>query len=339
MTLKLVEFIENNSNWEELLSQKPYSLSIKRDGGYILFMYSQIDSDFGNPIVRECRGLISLEETLRPVCVPFFKFFNAQEGHASKIDWSTARVLEKLDGSIIKLWFFDGWHVSTNGTIIYWLCECSCKEKTKTSVASRDLRNGHTKSCGCYKKEVEKEYLTLEGVTFGIIKVLKRVENTIQPNNTSKIQYLCKCECGNRKVIRAGDLKSGHSKSCGCLRESFISSKLKNYFQNNHEGIIEYRGLKNPKTKRWLRFDIYLPKEKVFIEIHGLQHYKLGNWHYRQSKNTKKSPEEEFEYQKYKDKIKKKFAKKNGLYIEVDLRKIVSFEKTILEIEEKINGN
>jgi len=82
-----------------------------------------------------------------------------------------------------------------NGTIIYWLCECSCKEKTKTSVASRDLRNGHTKSCGCYKKEVEKEYLTLEGVTFGIIKVLKRVENTIQPNNTSKIQYLCKCEC------------------------------------------------------------------------------------------------------------------------------------------------
>lgn len=34
------------------------------------------------------------------------------------IDWSTARVQEKVDGSLIKVWHHDGaWHVSTNGTI------------------------------------------------------------------------------------------------------------------------------------------------------------------------------------------------------------------------------
>src|SRR5690606_13664662 len=38
--------------------------------------------------------------------------------NAVDIDWSTARVLEKLDGSLAKLWYHNGgWHVSTNGTI------------------------------------------------------------------------------------------------------------------------------------------------------------------------------------------------------------------------------
>lgn len=29
--------------------------------------------------------------------------------------------------------------------------------------------------------------------------------------------WLCLCECGNKKEIRGDQLKSGHSKSCGCL--------------------------------------------------------------------------------------------------------------------------
>ncbi len=117
MKLKLLEFIKNNPDWEEKLSQKPYCLTIKRDNGYILFVYSQIDSDMSNPIVQEARGIIFWEEEMLPVCVPFFKFFNVQETNAAQIDWSTAEVQEKIDGSIIKLWYHNGWHVSTNGTI------------------------------------------------------------------------------------------------------------------------------------------------------------------------------------------------------------------------------
>ncbi len=118
MKLKLLEFIYNNPEWESILSEKPFSISIKRDGEYILFSYNMIDSDFSNPIVKECRGLILYEPTMTPVCVPFFKFFNVQEGHAAKIDWNTARVLEKIDGSIIKIWYHNyEWHISTNGTI------------------------------------------------------------------------------------------------------------------------------------------------------------------------------------------------------------------------------
>lgn len=30
-----------------------------------------------------------------------------------------------------------------------WLCECKCKAKTLRNVRGSDLKNGHTKSCGC----------------------------------------------------------------------------------------------------------------------------------------------------------------------------------------------
>lgn len=115
--MKIVEFINNNPNWKELLQQKPYCLTIKEENGFIILKYSQVDSDFNNPVVRECRGLI-LDGTLKPVCIPFYKFGNYGESYCPDIDWKSARVQEKVDGSLIKVWFYDGkWRVSTNGTI------------------------------------------------------------------------------------------------------------------------------------------------------------------------------------------------------------------------------
>jgi hypothetical protein len=116
--LELLKFIQNNENWKEIIQEKPYCITVKESVDYILLIYSQIESDFSNPIVRECRGVILRKFDLRVVCFPFTKFFNVQEQLSSFINWSTARVTEKLDGSIIKLWFdYGNWHISTNGTI------------------------------------------------------------------------------------------------------------------------------------------------------------------------------------------------------------------------------
>ena len=115
--LKVIEFINNTPNWREILSEAPYYITIKDDGDFTLLKYSQIDSDFNNEIVRECRGLI-IDKNLNPVCVPFYKFGNYGESYADKIDWNTAQVEEKIDGSLIKVWCYNGeWIVSTNGTI------------------------------------------------------------------------------------------------------------------------------------------------------------------------------------------------------------------------------
>jgi len=50
--------------------------------------------------------------------VPFYKFGNYGESYADNIDWTTAKVEEKIDGSLIKVWNYGGkWIISTNGTI------------------------------------------------------------------------------------------------------------------------------------------------------------------------------------------------------------------------------
>lgn len=115
--LKVKEFILNHpDNWEDILD-KEFKVKTSRKGDYFLLKYKP-EADFGNEIVRECRGIIFYAPTLEPVCVPFFKFENYCSLNADKIDWGSARVLEKIDGSLIKLWFHLGkWHISTNGTI------------------------------------------------------------------------------------------------------------------------------------------------------------------------------------------------------------------------------
>ena len=116
--LKIIEFIKNNENWREILAESPYCITIKDDEEFTLLKYSQIESDFNDEMVRECRGLI-IDQNFKPVCVPFYKFGNYGEPYADNIDWSTAKVEEKIDGSLIKVWNYEGkWIVSTNGTIV-----------------------------------------------------------------------------------------------------------------------------------------------------------------------------------------------------------------------------
>ena len=115
----LCKFIaENPLNWDSRLTDE-FFIKIKRDGAYAIFVYD-IGCDFSLPIVQEARGIIIDVERLSVVCWPFRKFGNHNESYADKIDWSTAQVQEKVDGSIIKLWYDErlgAWQFSTNGTI------------------------------------------------------------------------------------------------------------------------------------------------------------------------------------------------------------------------------
>ncbi len=116
---KIGEFCATHENWEELIVQEPYHILVKRKDGFVIFNYRQLDSDFNNEIVRECRGIIFKEgEWEHPVCHAFDKFGNYGESYVPDMDWATIKVSEKIDGSIMKLWCYDNkWHVSTNGNI------------------------------------------------------------------------------------------------------------------------------------------------------------------------------------------------------------------------------
>ena len=102
--LRVQEFIKENVNWRELLSSSPYFIKISDDNMFgrnlVLLKYDQLNSDLGNDIVQECRGLILDSDTFDIVSYPFNKFFNYGESHAATIDWASAYVTQKLDGCV-----------------------------------------------------------------------------------------------------------------------------------------------------------------------------------------------------------------------------------------------
>lgn len=97
MESKILHFIKNHpDSWEEELNSR--MIRTNRSGDRVCFKYG-IEADFSDPLVCEARGIIIDVVNQTVVCRPFDKFFNVQEQYAADIDWDTARVLEKIDGS------------------------------------------------------------------------------------------------------------------------------------------------------------------------------------------------------------------------------------------------
>lgn len=113
--MEVVQYLQQNG-LQQL--QDEYSIRARRHGTHpnlVNLNYSQIDSPLNVRVVRECRSLIVDEnDNWRPVSFPFLRFPNWGEGGSEVLDWSSAKVYEKLDGSICHLyWYGDRWWVST----------------------------------------------------------------------------------------------------------------------------------------------------------------------------------------------------------------------------------
>lgn len=57
------------------------------------------------------------------------------------------------------------------------------------------------------------KYIDITGKTFCKLKVIER--SVLRDDNAMK--WVCECECGKRIITRGAALRSGHTKSCGCL--------------------------------------------------------------------------------------------------------------------------
>ena len=65
--------------------------------------------------------------------------------------------------------------------------------------------------------------IDIMGKKFGRLTVIKRE----YPNRNRTAMWLCKCDCGKKKIIRGSALRNGQTKSCGCLRKEISSKKMK----------------------------------------------------------------------------------------------------------------
>ena len=120
MELKIQKFLRDHpEDWYELLKKAPFELIINEyPDGRVIFKYIQFASDFTEELVREARGIILQKGTWDIVCLPFSKFFNFGEPNAYDLNLLNSTIIEKIDGSIIKIYFYkEKWHVATNGTI------------------------------------------------------------------------------------------------------------------------------------------------------------------------------------------------------------------------------
>ena len=119
-----VQFLERWLNRNGLLALADHGIRVTSDDRYLglyCLKYGPM-ADKSSDIVKVCRGaVVELNEADGHIVVAyaFDRFFNAGESQAAEIDWESARVFEKHDGSLIKLFHVNGynWIVSTSGTV------------------------------------------------------------------------------------------------------------------------------------------------------------------------------------------------------------------------------
>lgn len=104
-----------------------------------------------------------------------------------------------------------------NGRVL-WECKCDCGNTIY--VTTTVLKNGGTKSCGCLHRDIMKEQghksvLDLTGQRFGRLTVIRLTDERIRKSAV----WECKCDCGNTAFVTSKNLKSGTTRSCGCLRK------------------------------------------------------------------------------------------------------------------------
>ena len=83
--------------------------------------------------------------------------------------------------------------------------------------------------------------IDISGSTFGRLKVIERAEN-----KGRAVRWLCKCVCGQEKIIMSGHLKSGKIKSCGCLRLESVTKAKKTHGKTNS---VEYKAWQSMKNR------------------------------------------------------------------------------------------
>lgn len=141
-------------------------------------------------------------------------------------EYENFRVLRQGDGRFTK----GGQYKST------WICKCVCGREFE--VDGEKIRCGKVYSCGCLRyANRDRFYENLVGKKFGRLTVIRRLEP--EEVQTEQYNWLCRCDCGNEVKASANKLKTGHTKSCGCLKKEFSIGDITRTHGMRHTRLYE----------------------------------------------------------------------------------------------------
>ena len=141
----------------------------------------------------------------------------------------------------------------------------------------------------------------LIGKIFGKLTVIEKTKKRTKNRN---IIWKCQCDCGNICEVPTTHLNSGHTSSCGCLKQSKGEFFISTILSNNNIPFETKKSFNSCKIKKPLYFDFYVNNTHL-IEYDGIQHFKYKNdgW------NTK----EHFENLQQHDIYKNQWCKENNI--------------------------
>ena len=124
-----------------------------------------------------------------------------------------------------------------HGKKVYYDCVCECGN-TK-SVCGTSLRNGASKSCGCYNKDKRSELrVDLTGQRFGRLVALYPI---IKTENNERTKWHCKCDCGNECDVSLTNLTRTDrlsTQSCGCLQKETVGEMSRKDITGMRSGLL-----------------------------------------------------------------------------------------------------
>lgn len=100
--------------------------------------------------------------------------------------------------------------------------------------------------------------INLIGKRFGRLVVLERAESVVNKSGKIRGRWLCKCDCGNTKIILTDSLTGGNTKSCGCYNLECIKNRAKKHGMAGKRIYVEWNSMKsrcfNKNNKSYTRY-------------------------------------------------------------------------------------
>jgi hypothetical protein len=139
----------------------------------------------------------------------------------------------------------------------YWWYKCTQCGNERSKHNKHNVRNGHTRSCGCMHHPTGLDNPNAHdkpaGTRFGLLTV-------ISWHTEHSLKALVRCDCGKEALVNRCSIVRGLQKSCGCRKGRFLP-RVPGMYGTNGKPTAEYvawcsmkQRCVDPNHKGWIHY-------------------------------------------------------------------------------------